>query len=393
MLAHLLFAGSVFSLVNGQSPTTTSLEPLASKHFTYPNIPFQVTGDNGGGRGPQFGYNLCNSTTEGPNSLCQTMFVNDITDFCMWSSNQPDDTVGASEAREVAWCTKPGHGTRIIPSGAITGAQFLYAKDYLQVVGYIDQTKVNLAANDDGGELDPHGDDEQGNPLGGIAFTNGFTVNANAFDAAFQAKKPESQDFTQVIEWVDFIGDGMFCLKMCNPSDRDAPHLCNHIYDEIGCSYNALANYGAINGTFTVCDSDDMADPGVFTTNGKATTWTQPFSGPITVPYTTTIPSSSNCHTYASTDLFAEVATASLTSSGTSVTPTGSSSSGNTGSSTSGNTGASTSGNSNGSPTTSRSGSAQGASSTGGAVTVGALMVNFPLLATVVVGVVFFILA
>ena len=79
------------------------------------------------------------------------MFVNDISDFCMWSSSEPNDTVGASEAREVAWCTQPGHGSRIIPPGAITGVQFLYAKDYVQVVGFIDQTQVNLAASDEGG--------------------------------------------------------------------------------------------------------------------------------------------------------------------------------------------------------------------------------------------------
>jgi hypothetical protein len=29
--------------------------------------------------------------------------------------------------------------------------------DYVQVVGFIDQTKINLAADDTGGELDPHG--------------------------------------------------------------------------------------------------------------------------------------------------------------------------------------------------------------------------------------------
>lgn len=31
--------------------------------------------------------------------------------------------------------------------------------DYVQVVGFIDQTKINLAADDFGGELDPHGAD------------------------------------------------------------------------------------------------------------------------------------------------------------------------------------------------------------------------------------------
>jgi len=380
MSTHTLFsllAISALTLVSAQSGTTSALEPLASKHFTYPNVPYQVTGDQGGPRGPQFGYNQCNSTTEGPSSLCQTAFVNDLTDFCMWSSSQPSDTVGESEAREVAWCTKPGHGTRVIPAGAITGAQWLYAKDYIQVVGYIDQTQVNLASSDQGGELDPHGADEQGNPLGGIVFTNGYGTNANAFDTAFKAKQKSSQTYTQVEEWIDFIGGGIFCLKMCNPAGPDAANLCAHIYDEIGCTYNALASYGSINGTYTVCDSDDMADPGVFTTNGQVTTWHQPLGVPVTtIPYTPTVPASSNCHTYASTDLFAAAATVtpSVTASGSSGAPTSTATGSNA---PSGNPGSS------GSPTASRSGSAQGSASTGGAVSIGASFIGLPLLTTV----------
>ncbi|KAH8118033.1 hypothetical protein DFH11DRAFT_1571992 [Phellopilus nigrolimitatus] len=313
MSQHTLF--SLFALayavaVKAQSSSTTSLEPLASKHFTYPDIPYQVTGDQGGIRGPQLGYNLCNSTTENQNSLCQTMFLNNLGDFCMWSSSQTDDTIGESEAREVAWCTSPGHGTRVIPPGAITGAQWLYAKNYVQVVGFIDQTKVNLAASDEGGELDPHGADEQGNPLGGLVYSNGFGQSSSSFQSLVgSGNLTSNQTYTQVIEWIDFIGGGQFCMKMCNPNDPNAAALCNHIYDEVGCSYNALANYGSINGTFEVCDSDDMTPPGVFTTNGATTTWFQPQTGAVVPPYTPTIPSSSNCQTYSSSQLFAAVAT------------------------------------------------------------------------------------
>jgi len=379
MSAHTLFAllaTSAISLVQAQSPASSALEPLASKHFTYPNVPYQVTGDQGGIRGPQLGYNLCNSTTEGPNSLCQTSFVNDITDFCMWSSSQANDTIGESEAREVAWCTKPGHGTRVIPAGAITGVQFLYAKNYVQVVGYIDQTQVNLAAGDLGGELDPHGADEQGNPLGGIVFSNGYGTNANAFDSAFKAKQNGSSTYTQVIEWIDFIGGGVFCLKMCNPSDPQAAELCQHIYDRIGCTYNALADYASINGTYQVCDSDDMSPPGVYTTNGQTTTWFQgPEGVPVSAPYTTTVPPSSNCHTYASTDLFAAAATVTPSGGAHTAAPTGS--------------GAPSGGSSpSGSVTASRSGSAQGASSTSGAVAVGASFVGLPMLMTVMLAVI-----
>jgi hypothetical protein len=66
------------NLVAAQNPATTALEPLASKHFTYPNIPYQVTGDQGGIRGPQSGFNLCNSTTQNQDSKCQVCFLSDF---------------------------------------------------------------------------------------------------------------------------------------------------------------------------------------------------------------------------------------------------------------------------------------------------------------------------
>ena len=66
-----LVALAASTVVDAQTSATTALEPLASKHFVWPDIPYQVTGDEGGIRGPQFGYNLCNSTTENQQSLCQ----------------------------------------------------------------------------------------------------------------------------------------------------------------------------------------------------------------------------------------------------------------------------------------------------------------------------------
>lgn len=46
-------------------------------------------------------------------------------------------------------------GTRLIPEGALQGVQFLRAPSYVQVVGIIDQTKINIQAGDYGGEMDP----------------------------------------------------------------------------------------------------------------------------------------------------------------------------------------------------------------------------------------------
>ena len=68
-----LFAISALALgaSSVRAQTSTALEPLSSKHFTWPDIPYQVTGDQGGERGPQAGFNLCNSTTENQSSMCQ----------------------------------------------------------------------------------------------------------------------------------------------------------------------------------------------------------------------------------------------------------------------------------------------------------------------------------
>jgi hypothetical protein len=85
--------------------------------------------------------------------------------------------IGDVEAAVVAYCSKSGHGTRIMPAGTITGAQvsscndftgsdaylyrqqFMRTKAYIQVTGHFNQSGIGLAQNDTGGELDPHGAD------------------------------------------------------------------------------------------------------------------------------------------------------------------------------------------------------------------------------------------
>lgn len=289
--------------------------PLTSKHFTYPDLPYQVSPEQVL-RGPQSGYNICNSTTEGPQSNCQTAFVNSLDDFCLWAPATPNSLIADTEAAEVAWCTKKGHGTRIIPGGALKGVQMLTTPDYIQFTGFIDQTQINLQGSDEGGELDPHGADEQGNPLGGLIFTNAWSGGNN-------------NSFTQVIEWTNFMGGNAFCLKICNPKGTNPAGYCQHIYDRIGCSYNAPSSNQA--GTFEKCDSDSMELPGQYVSNGQTVTYYQPPEslGPITtVPYTVAIPKSSNCVQYQSSDLyFAPAATSSVASS-SSAAPTGSSAAG-----------------------------------------------------------------
>jgi len=109
-------------------------------------------------------------------------------DFCLWAPPNGPTTVGETEHEAVAWCTKPGHGSRLIPRGSLKGVQFMKTPDYIQVVGFIDQTQVNLKSDDSGGEMDPHGADLRGNPLGGLVYSNAWSGD-------------NKTNYKQVIQW------------------------------------------------------------------------------------------------------------------------------------------------------------------------------------------------
>ncbi|KIM40809.1 hypothetical protein M413DRAFT_446180 [Hebeloma cylindrosporum] len=249
------------SVVRAQGP---GFVPLVNKRFNYTNLPYKVDTDVGLVRGDQLGYNICNSTTEGAASLCQTLIINSLDDFCLWAPSVPGKTVGEIEGEMIAWCSQPGHGTRIFPPGTITGVQLTKTPDYVQVVGFMDQTKVNMVKGDAGGEMDPHGADLRGNPMGGVVFSTAWGGN-----------------YKQVIEWHNFNGGDAFCLKACDPSGPRQAAMCQHIYDTQGCGFNAPSN--ARNGVFESCAGDSQDPPG---------------TGPGTVP------ASSLCSTFASSDIF-----------------------------------------------------------------------------------------
>lgn len=83
-------------------------------------------------------------------------------------------------------------GTRLIPAGALKGVQFVRAPSYVQVVGFIDQTQINVEAGDYGGEMDPHGADRRGNPLGGLLYSQAFGQS-------------NGTQWTQVMQWHNFL--------------------------------------------------------------------------------------------------------------------------------------------------------------------------------------------
>ncbi|KAJ7052012.1 carbohydrate-binding module family 13 protein [Mycena amicta] len=214
----------------------------------------------------QSGTNKC-GTTSSQTSKCQTAWINSADDFCLWAPPSVG-SIGDTERDEVAWCSKSGRGTRTIPNGTLKGVHFVKTPDYVQVTGVGDFTKINIPKGDEGGELDPHGADGNGNPIGGLVYGNTFGTAV------------------QYHEWTSFISDTEFCFRAC--TGANAARNCQHIYDVMGCYWNMPANYDA--GKFENCDADDDLPMGVYGTS----TWHQ---GTSPTPSAHPAASSSNCQT------------------------------------------------------------------------------------------------
>ncbi|KAH8834757.1 carbohydrate-binding module family 13 protein [Flagelloscypha sp. PMI_526] len=166
-------------------------------------------------------------------------WINSINDFCLWGPPEVA-TVGDSEEKGVAYCTKSGRGTRLIPDGTLKGVHFVTTPDYVQITGVGDFTKINIPAGDDGGEYDPH-------------------------------------------------CDGEFCIRAC--TGPNAAKNCQHIYDVMGCYWNMPANYDA--GVYEQCKGNDDEPMGVYGTS----TW---YQGVSPTPAAHTPAPSSSCTTYTS---------------------------------------------------------------------------------------------
>jgi len=296
----------------------------------------------------QAGTNKC-GTSHSDTSMCQNAYLNSVDDFCLFAPPNPgpDSVIGNTERIEVAWCMKDGYGTRLIPDGTIQGAHFVQTPDYVQVTGVGDLTKINVPKGDAGGELDPHGADGNGNPIGGLVFSSAFGQLA------------------QLHEWTNFVSDSEFCFRGCKDGSK-APALCEHIYDVMGCEWNMPGDYSA--GVFERCLGDSGEPMGVY----GASTFHQ--GDPVTPP-AHAAPASSQCTTTSTiANGLAVSATTTSTSSGVSATTTsvGASSTSSSGSASSTSSGASsgkvtssaTSSGSQASGSTTKSSSSSGSSPT-----------------------------
>ncbi|PCH35130.1 hypothetical protein WOLCODRAFT_166063 [Wolfiporia cocos MD-104 SS10] len=255
MLSYQLVAAvALIAGINAQTYSATYLPSNAPDH--------SQTG--------QYGTNQC-GTQSSQDSLCQNAYLNSVDDFCLFAPpySGSNATIGDTERVEVSWCLKDGYGTRLIPDGSITGVQFVQTPDYIQVTGVGDMTRLNVPAGDSGGELDPHGADGNGNPIGGLVFSNAFG------------------QLQQLHEWTNFMSDTEFCFRACKPGP-DATTYCQHIYDKMGCEWNMPGSYSA--GVFERCMGDDGEPMGIYGTS----TFKQ---GQPTTPSAHPVPPTSLCTT------------------------------------------------------------------------------------------------
>lgn len=263
--------------------------PTYSATYLPSNAPYQS--EQG-----QTGYNNC---TAGYNqtSECQNAYVNNIQDWCVWAPPQPgpDSVIGNTEQIEVAWCMQSGHGTRLIPDGSITGAHVVVTPDYIQVTGVGNLTGINIPAGDAGGELDPHGADGNGNPVGGLVFSSAFGA------------------LEQIHEWTNFVAVDQFCFRACKPA-VNAPTMCQHIYDVMGCEWNMPANYSP--GVFEQCLGDSSEPMGVYGTSTF-------YQGEPVTPPAHPIPSSSSCTFFSTISNSEGVLIGGITSTASTPTSTG----------------------------------------------------------------------
>lgn len=200
-------------------------------------------------------------------SDARLLTLNSVDDFCLFGPPEegPDSLIGNVEPIVVAYCTKPRNNARIIPDGTIHSAHFIRTDAYVQIYGLWDGTKVNIPAGDTGGELDPHGEKNLGNPIGG-----NVTSNWSGQDSFYE-------------EWMSFISADQFCLRICTaqPGNVTAELMCEHELDIMGCRFvMAIDDLYNTNGTFTQCDGEVAAAPGLYPqADGSTSTFRQRYTG------------------------------------------------------------------------------------------------------------------
>ncbi|PWN51855.1 hypothetical protein IE53DRAFT_385780 [Violaceomyces palustris] len=230
-------------------------------------------------------------------SVARLATINSIDDWCTFGPPSNDQPLGNVEGETVAYCTKPRNNARVIPDGTVTGAHFVKTPLYIQLMATGDFTKIGMMPGDEGGELDPHGATNMGNPVGG-----NVTSNISGEDVFYE-------------EWMNYVSATQICFRICIAGSDLAPTPleCQHELDVMGCNFVMPGNYA--DGVFDTCDGDSAYPPGLYpqadgststfhqfftgtyVVNGEVMTYTNGAADQITPTAAYSTPSTSNCKT------------------------------------------------------------------------------------------------
>ena len=192
--------------------------------------------------------------------------LNSVTDWCTFGPAGTGEPLGNVEGETVAWCTLPRNNARVIPDGTITAAHFVKTPLYVQLMALGDFTRIGLPEGDEGGELDPHGATNMGNPVGG-----NVTSNVSGEDVFYE-------------EWMNYVSYNQVCFRICIAGSEQAPTAleCQHQLDVMGCNFVMPGNYA--DNVFETCDGDSAYPPGLYPDgNGQTSTFQQYYTGEYVV--------------------------------------------------------------------------------------------------------------
>ncbi|PWN37777.1 uncharacterized protein FA14DRAFT_159660 [Meira miltonrushii] len=199
-------------------------------------------------------------------SVARLLSINSVDDWCTFSS--PDGKpIADTESYTVAYCTKARNNARVIPDGTVTAAHFVKTPLYVQLMALGDFTKIGIQAGDEGGELDPHGATNMGNPIGG-----NVTSNVSGQDVFYE-------------EWMNYVSYQQVCVRVCIAGSEIAPTPleCQHTLDEMGCNWVMPGDYS--DNSFDTCEGDSAYPPGLYPQgNGQTSTFQQYYSSVYTAP-------------------------------------------------------------------------------------------------------------
>jgi len=129
-------------------------------------------------------------------------------------------------------------------------------------MGYGDLTKLNIPFGDYGGELDPHGPQGDGNPIGGNVTNNrtGGDVNYEEWMVSLIFSWSSNKALTKFLLDVHCTSQGLFfltrahlfpqsyeqfCFRICTTANEtySAGLMCEHKLDVMGCQFVMPGDY------------------------------------------------------------------------------------------------------------------------------------------------------